>query len=156
MWYQTIFNKPHHPMHTIGENTYCCTLVGVGEFDEVEDVSVFALTPQPDWIVNNGEFMNDGKKWELTVGISHHDEEWRQENDIGDFLAECFQMLHKLTFCARAHFTIYLTYTSTRRDWISFTPETISTMGALRVGLEILMKNEPNHPLESRTGCDPV
>ena len=88
---------------------YCCYFHSVGTFEDIDDVGLFMdidWEKRGDYIKSQGEWKIDQTDWSLFVGISHPDEEWRQKDDIEDFIVENFQFLHRLSHCPKVHFHI--------------------------------------------------
>ena len=125
---------------------YCCYFHSVGTFEDMDDLGLFM---DIDWekrghyIKSQGEWKIDQTDWSLFVGISHPDEEWRQKDDIEDFIAENFQFLHRLSHCPKVHFHISMSYLSNSAVSVDFSAQTITLLGALKVSLGIYFNPAP-------------
>ena len=119
---------------------YCCYFHSHGTFEDMADASLFM---EYDWekrghyIKSQGEWKIDQTNWSLFVGISHPDEEWRQKDDIEEFIVENFQFLNQLCQCPKVHFYLSMSYRSNSPVSVDFSSPTISLLGALRVSLGI-------------------
>lgn len=104
------------------------------------DVDLFMDVEWPKrgrYIDSQGEWKIDRTNWSLFVGISHPDEEWRQQDDIEDFLVENFQFLNRLSHCPKVHFYLSMSYRGNPPVSVEFSSPTISLLGALRVGVGV-------------------
>jgi hypothetical protein len=118
---------------------YCCALYGSGSMDELNG-RVLSLR-LPDWVREAGEFHVEDGRWNLAVGIATEDEEWRQDDDVGDFAAQTFPFLHKLSLSDGAEMSLHLVYR--RGDCVAELPaETLAILAALRVRLHVEFRSE--------------
>lgn len=126
-------------MLTIGEKKFCCYLIGEGTLDEEEyEDSEDLMESMPGWIKDQGEFKIDMPKWLLSVGISHEDEEWRQDEDMKDFLVEAFAFLDELTGdCNSGKLTLVMNYSNAPHSMCSIDSATAGLLSALKINLDI-------------------
>jgi hypothetical protein len=125
---------------------YCCYFHSLGTFEDIDDVGLFMdidWEKRGDYIKSQGEWKIDQTDWSLFVGISHPDEEWRQKDDIEDFIVENFQFLHRLSHCPKAHFHLSMSYRCNSAVSVDFSPQIISLLGALRISLGIYFNPAP-------------
>lgn len=131
---------------------YCCSFHSLGTFEDIDDVGLFMdidWEKRGDYIKSQGEWKIDQTDWSLFVGISHPDEEWRQKDDIEDFIAENFQFLHRLSHCPKAHFHLSMSYRCNSAVSVDFSSPTISLMGALRISLGLYFNPTPSDMQET-------
>jgi hypothetical protein len=127
-------------------SAYCCYFHSLGTFEDMEDLGLFMdidWEKRGDYIKSQGEWKIDQTDWSLFVGISHPDEEWRQKDDIEDFIVENFQFLHRLSHCPKAHFHLSMSYRCNSAVSVDFSPQIISLLGALRISLGIYFNPAP-------------
>jgi hypothetical protein len=120
--------------------TYCCYFHSVGSFEDMDDVDLFMACDwkqRGDFIKGQGEWKIDQTDWSLYVGISDSDEEWRQKNDVEEFLVENFAFLNRLCLCPKVHFYLSLSYRGNPPLSVDFSSPMIAMMGALRISLGI-------------------
>ena len=106
----------------------------------MDDVGLFMESDwkkRGDYIKLQGEWKIDQADWRLFVGISHPDEEWRQQDDIEDFLVENFHFLNRLCHCPKVHFHLSMSYHSNSPVSVDFSSQTISLLGALRISVGV-------------------
>ena len=119
---------------------YCCYFHSHGSFEDMDDVGLFMASDwekRGDYIRSQGKWKIDQTDWTLFVGISNPDEEWRQKDDIEDFIVENFQFLNRLCCCPKVHFHLSMSYRSNAPVSVDFSSQTISLLGALKVSLGI-------------------
>jgi hypothetical protein len=121
-------------MIDINGKKYCCFLTGTGVLSEVfsgENPLNF-----PEWIQNQGKFNIEDKKWDIAVGISHEDEEWRQDDDIKDFMIECFSFIDDI-MSEGGSLTLVMAYTNAGETMCSISSSTAGLLSSLNIDLEI-------------------
>lgn len=119
---------------------YCCYFHSHGTFEDMNDVDLFMNSDwekRGDFIRIQGEWKIDQTDWSLFVGISHSDEEWRQEADVEDFLVQNFPFLNRLCHCPKVHFYLSMSYGANAPVSVEFSSPTISLMGALGISIGI-------------------
>ncbi len=115
---------------------YCCFLTGTGVLGELFSGENPLNLDLPEWIQNQGEFNIDDKKWDIAVGISYEDEEWRQDDDIKDFMLDCFSFIENI-MNERGSLTLVMAYTDAGETMCSISSSTAGLLSSLKIDLEI-------------------
>ncbi len=115
---------------------YCCWLWGSGRTEEEIFDFEGLRARMPSWIRGMGKFECSDANWTLEVGISHHDEEWRQENDVLEFLRDSFPFLHELVQQPESQLRLNLVFAASSGS-CDFDGVTLGLMSALNLGLSV-------------------
>jgi hypothetical protein len=131
-------------MIVINGKKYCCYLVGNGFLEEENpNERSFSLTI-PGWIQDQGDFKVDGTKWNIAVGISHEDEEWRQDDDIKEFIVACYSFIDEIMSEGGGKLTIIMAYSKDAKSMCSVDSSTAGLLSSLKISLDISWEFEKN------------
>ena len=119
---------------------YCCALYGNGKLDDAR--ARLLVLDTPDWIKHAGAFSHENGAWNLAVGVATEDEEWRQDDDVGDFVSKMFPFLHDLSSSDDATLALHLSYSAKNEPAAEFSPDTLSILASLKIRLRVEFRNE--------------
>ena len=119
---------------------YCCVLYGSGRLDDAR--AKLLVLSAPDWIKHAGAFSHENGAWNLAVGVATDDEEWRQDDDVGDFVSKAFPFLHDLSCSDDASLSLHLSYSAKNEPAAEFSPNTLSILASLKIQLRVEFRNE--------------
>ena len=124
-------------MIQINDKKYCCFLVGSGLLGDEYFCNAPIKGDMPSWIQDQGEFKIENQKWNIAVGISHEDEEWRQDDDIKEFMIGCYSFLDEIMNEGSGSLTLVMTYTKDKESMCSLNSSTAGLLSLLKINLEI-------------------